>query len=155
MVSWNEKEINLLKELWSQKMTTQEIADEIGNGKTKNSIIGKARRLDLPNKTQRKSRVVMCAPHILEKGRANKVPFVFRKAAPSNRLPPSPIEAPKSVTEGAGIGMMQLKWNSCRGIVGYRDGQLSAAVYCGEKSKPGKSFCPYHASIFLVPPRPR
>lgn len=44
---WTTERIALVEQRWGEGLTCQAIAEEIGDGCTKNAIIGKVRRLDL------------------------------------------------------------------------------------------------------------
>lgn len=45
---WTEERTELLKTLWGTNLTSTQIATELGQGATKNVVIGKGRRLGLP-----------------------------------------------------------------------------------------------------------
>jgi hypothetical protein len=45
---WNEKYIEILRQEWRKGTPCRQIAEVLGHGFTKNSVIGKARRLQLP-----------------------------------------------------------------------------------------------------------
>lgn len=53
---WTAERIALVKERWEEGATCSAIAAEVGEGCTKNQIIGKARRLDLPMRFQPKEK---------------------------------------------------------------------------------------------------
>ncbi len=46
-MQWSQKQVDLLVERWSEGRPARSIAAELGIGFTKNSVIGKAHRLDL------------------------------------------------------------------------------------------------------------
>ena len=46
-MSWTDERIEVLKTLWGQGMPASEIAETLGDGVTRNSVIGKAHRLQL------------------------------------------------------------------------------------------------------------
>lgn len=45
---WTDKRVEKLKELWTEGVTAGKIARAIGYGVTRNAVIGKANRLQLP-----------------------------------------------------------------------------------------------------------
>ena len=49
-MSWTDEKIKALKELWQQGVPASEIAESLGDGFTRNSVIGKAHRLKLPGR---------------------------------------------------------------------------------------------------------
>ena len=53
-MSWNEKKVSQLKELWGKGNTASQIAEIIG-GITRNAVIGKANRLHLSSKIKTRS----------------------------------------------------------------------------------------------------
>lgn len=50
---WSEPNIDRLRTLWGQDLTTAQIAFEFGDGRSRNAIIGKAHALGLPPKPRR------------------------------------------------------------------------------------------------------
>jgi len=50
---WSAPNIERLRELWSTELTASEIAEKFGDGRSRNTIIGKAHALGLPPKPQR------------------------------------------------------------------------------------------------------
>jgi len=46
-MSWTDERIEVLKSLWAQGVSASEIAETIGDGVTRNSVIGKAHRMKL------------------------------------------------------------------------------------------------------------
>src|SRR6476659_9863806 len=94
---WTEHELKLLQELWGTNLSTTEIGRQIG-GRSKNSIIGKASRLGLPNRPSpikyggAPSPVIVSIPRPGQvtlpslKSIQSEAPVVFRPApASSNR----------------------------------------------------------------------
>ena len=53
-MSWTEKKVTILKELWGKGNTASQIAEIIG-GISRNAVIGKAHRLDLSSKIKARS----------------------------------------------------------------------------------------------------
>ena len=49
-MAWTDEKIAKLQELWGKGMTASQIADAIGDGITRNAVIGKAHRLKLPSR---------------------------------------------------------------------------------------------------------
>ncbi len=44
---WNDNNVNLLKELWNSGISARDIAQKLGEGVTRNAVIGKANRLGI------------------------------------------------------------------------------------------------------------
>lgn len=49
-MSWTDERIDKLKKLWEQGMTASQIADALGEGVSRNAVIGKAHRLGLQSR---------------------------------------------------------------------------------------------------------
>lgn len=49
-MSWTDERIDKLKRLWEQGMTASQIADALGEGVSRNAVIGKAHRLGLQSR---------------------------------------------------------------------------------------------------------
>ncbi len=67
-MSWTEEREQKLKELWEKGYTASQIAEMLGEGTTRNAVIGKAHRLKLAARaTSKKSK-------ILKKQNATSIP---------------------------------------------------------------------------------
>ncbi len=55
MSSWSEEKVLILKNLWGSGISAREIAEKLGIGFTRNSVIGKASRLGLSAKIKVRS----------------------------------------------------------------------------------------------------
>ena len=49
-MSWSDDRVEVLKKLWGEGKTAAEIAKELGEGVTRNAVIGKAHRLKLSSR---------------------------------------------------------------------------------------------------------
>jgi len=49
-MSWTDERVTVLKQLWGEGKTAAEIAKELGEGVTRNAVIGKAHRLKLSSR---------------------------------------------------------------------------------------------------------
>lgn len=141
---WNDEADSLLRELWLTTMSTREIGKKVG--RSKNAVIGRARRLDLP---VRKSAAPRSAKNVV---RAPSGRFKLPRFQKIPLPPPAPIVAPS----GAGVPLLEVKEYQCRAIIGSSMDARGLAVFCGEavKPKPGRghySFCPYHCSLYYQP----
>ena len=57
-MSWDENKVKLLKECWQKGLTASQIAAKIGEGLTRNAVIGKAHRLNLQARATSKKTVL-------------------------------------------------------------------------------------------------
>ena len=128
-VDWCVDRGDLLTELWQSGHSARQIAERLGDGITRNAVIGKANRLGLskPSKSSvtRQQR---------QKERAENV---------MSLKPP--------IDEGATI--FSLTASTCRWPIG-DPGDLDFH-FCGAKSKVGQPYCEYHAAKAYQPPKVR
>ena len=88
-MSWTEDRVSLLRKLWGDGHTAAEIAKELGEGVTRNAVIGKAHRLKLSGRVspiqQNKKTAVKAADKVSSS----------RKVAKTSASSSSPIQAVK------------------------------------------------------------
>ena len=111
-MSWTTDKIKQLKKLWSKGKSTVEIAKELGM--SKNSVIGKAHRLELearPSPIKKKEEAI----HVTK--------TVKKKTVEKCKL-------------------MDLKNNTCRWPIG--DPENEDFHFCGKQTTTGKPYCPEH-----------
>ena len=51
-MSWTDERVELLKKLWTEGLSASQIAGRLGNGVTRNAVIGKVHRLNLSGRVQ-------------------------------------------------------------------------------------------------------
>ena len=146
-MSWTEEKVKKLKELWGKGNTASQIAEIIGD-KSRNSVIGKAFRLNLSAKiheTSKKNNLVSkknidAFQKLPKRGRRNK----FRSLIIEKNFEPA-----KNLT------LEELTENTCK----YMDHDVHPnqpnATFCGRKtvsnSKQKFSYCPLHLMIIFQP----
>ncbi len=136
-MSWTDERVNLLKQLWGEGKTAAEIAKVLGDGITRNAVIGKAHRLKLSSRlspiqqnTSKKPRAENIAPRIVK---------------PAIKLPEF---------KGKQVKMVDLGAQSCRWPNG--DPQDENFNFCGCEVVAGLPYCPDHArAAYQVPTRAR
>ncbi|MEI6486065.1 MAG: GcrA family cell cycle regulator, partial [Sphingomonadales bacterium] len=79
-MAWTEERIAKLKQGWEGGMTATQIAEMLGEGVTRNAVIGKAHRLGLESRPSPVKATDAAAP----------VPAPARAAAPAPATPPPP-----------------------------------------------------------------
>lgn len=153
-LTWTDENKKQVAELWCAGKTASEIAQEF-EGKTRNSIIGLIHRMKLP---KREVQPVIKKEKVKIERAQQKTKaafFVTRKQSEKHRMPPISVAPPPSVTTGDGLTLSQLRDHHCHDVIGYLDGNLSKAVYCGAERHKNTSYCEYHSSIYHVPPSRR
>jgi GcrA cell cycle regulator len=119
---WNEALVNQLVQLWQAGLSTAEIGRRLGI--SKNAVVGKAHRLDLPAR-----------PSPIR----NPVPRV----RPEVRRPTPPPAEPRLAGLHAGPPGPPCQWP-------YGHPGQDGFHFCGQPSLPGKPYCPEHAARAYV-----
>lgn len=126
-MSWSDDRVSILKRLWGEGKTAAEIAKELGEGVTRNAVIGKAHRLKLS------SRLSPIQQNI--------------KKVKSDALPPVPRRSAKKIPiiHGKKVKMKDLREGMCRWPNG--DPQTEEFSFCGCSIYEGLPYCADHAKI--------
>lgn len=150
-MEWTVKAIDLLRALWAEGHSTAEIGRRMGV--TKNAIVGKAHRLDLPAR-----------PSPIRKQEAGGAPATPRRkpsvreaAAPARRFVPQPQPAPPPAAAAPVVATVRpfprASLRSCCwpiGEPGARDFR-----FCAAEADPGKPYCADHVAVAYVRVRDR
>ncbi|MFA5593185.1 MAG: GcrA family cell cycle regulator [Micavibrio sp.] len=137
-MSWTDERVSLLKQLWGEGKTAAEIAKVLGDGITRNAVIGKAHRLKL---SSRLSPIQQNASKKPAKAEAAP-PRVFK---PTVKMP---------VFLGHEVKMADLDSRMCRWPNG--DPQEENFSFCGCAAIAGLPYCDTHARMaYQVPARAR
>lgn len=160
-MSWNDERVELLKKLWNQGLSASQIAGELGNGVTRNAVIGKVHRLGLsgrakapapqtarPRKTATRppSHPMSHAPSI--RGNLALSPKAAPTPAPMIHVSPAPV-AEVVIPMSERVTIMELRESMCRWPHG--DPTSEDFRFCGAKSPPGTPYCNYHSTIAYQP----
>jgi len=156
--SWIDPHVEMLKELWfkgkSASVCAHEINRKYGTGYTRNSIIGKVNRLELPTRKGKtgqdeqsivhriRTRRESLARNKRREDRAKKGNPVLREmlAANDSYVPPAEeIVIPVSERKT----LQQLENHDCRWPIG--DPQAPDFHFCGQTKIQGLSYCECHA----------
>ena len=145
MSKWTVSNVNRLKELWGTGKTAREIAEILGPEFSRNSIIGRAFRMNLSSKLRKKKidknlNYKDNFQSSIKKGRKSK----FRSLLIANNFEPA-----KNLT------LEELTEETCK----YMDHNMHPnepnATFCGRKtvsnSKQKFSYCPLHLMIIFQP----
>lgn len=128
MQVWSKEDTATLKTMWTEKHPARAIADALG--KSRNAIIGKARRLKLEARRSVRPRGSYKAVQKLTAA-TNLRPFLSRPALTQ----PSPTE---------GVSILDARHDQCKAVIGTSDGPHGLAVMCGKPTVWGTSWCEYH-----------
>jgi GcrA cell cycle regulator len=139
---WNEERIAALRVHWDAGLSCSQIAAQLGNGISRNAVIGKACRLGLDSRKalHRATPVVRKRDRL----RIRLITTTERKPARRFRMAPSISDLPPDKSDCA-VSLMDLKRNSCRWPLG--DPQSSSFMFCGAVQEPDCSYCSRHAFI--------
>lgn len=128
-MDWTDARVEQLRELWVAGFSAREIAERLGDGATRNAVIGKANRLGLSKPT--KSSIT----------RRQKTEARAQEMHVATQMPPG------------GATVLTLTTSSCRWPVGH-PGEPHFH-FCGAKTTPGQPYCEQHARLAYQAPQPR
>lgn len=127
-MSWSDERVDVLKKLWGEGKTAAEIAKQLGEGVTRNAVIGKAHRLKLS------SRLSPIQQNTKKKKAADKAPRAVKRAPTHPKMP---------AFEGKKVSMAELTDKMCRWPSG--DPQSEDFSFCGCDVQEGLPYCSTHA----------
>lgn len=152
-IHWTDKRIDLLKKLAADGLSCSQIAGEIGQGLSRNAIIGKLHRLGVTlrvrsKKPEREPRGRN--GHIARKinGRSGYSLARRELAAPYYAENPQPIELPPDTSPDA-CTLLKLREESCRYPIG--DPADEAFRFCGSPRFGDRPYCARHCRIVYRP----
>lgn len=131
-MSWTPERIEKLQSLWEKGLSASQIADELGDGVSRNAVIGKAHRLGL---------------------KARPSP-VKTEAEPRPAAPPAPRK-PKSASPAkpARVSLLDLNERICKWPHGHPgDDDFH---FCGKPVQPGFPYCAEHCAVAYQAQLPR
>jgi GcrA cell cycle regulator len=139
---WDEASVDTLKTLWAEGWSGAAIARELGNGHTRNSIIGKVHRLGIASRSRLRSKPRnYSAPRHPRAVKSRPVALV--KARPRPLVPVAPyVPLPQIETTGSGVSFMALNAHTCRWPLGEPKG--SESMFCGVEPVAHSSYCGAH-----------
>jgi GcrA cell cycle regulator len=149
---WTDERIELVRTLWSQGVSAQRIARELGAGISRGAVLGKIHRLGIvqtsPNSGPRRSkrndvrRVVKCEHAVSDDppGSQCGLPTWVRDAEPYIDNPVVDADVPASQRRT----LLELSGRACRWPVG--DPSRSDFFFCGAEAFPGKPYCAAHCA---------
>jgi GcrA cell cycle regulator len=165
-LSWTDERVDLLKKLWSEGLSASQIAARLGQGVTRNAVIGKVHRLNLSGRAPTARSAAPRAPRKVREpshpGRAGGMPSLPHAGAtalkPMSRAEmaprPLPLPEPKplrlaDISKGGNITILHLSDKTCRWPIG--DPGSEGFCFCGHSPRDGSPYCEYHARLAYQP----
>ena len=156
-MDWTAEAIERLKALWAEGHSTVEIGRRMGI--SKNAVVGKAHRLNLPARPSPIRRDA--APRPAPVPRAPRPMSVARAAPPMLRPAPAAPPAPVVVAAAPAPAVLRA-FPAARPRIGSRsccwpigEPGTSGFRFCGGEPMAGKPYCTEHAALAYVKPRDR
>lgn len=137
-ILWNDERVQLLKDMWTEGATAQQIARALNCGISRSAVLGKKDRLGLSDRASFYCRKRPREVHPYEPKR-----FL----APMEMPPEPPIEA-LQLEDGTHLNTLQLRDHHCKWPIG--DPQQPNFHYCGHAPKNGAPYCAGHQAIARV-----
>jgi GcrA cell cycle regulator len=162
-MSWTDERVEYLKKLWTDGLSASQIAGELGQGITRNAVIGKVHRLGLAGreKTAAASSHAAPRPRVKHTPRApvqRTATFSVGNTALAVTAETLPVMAPRPVEEvvvpmSERVTLMELRESMCRWPLG--DPTTSEFRFCGSKTPGTGAYCAHHSRIAYQPPQDR
>ena len=152
-MAWTDERIAQLKAGWEGGMTASQIAEVLGEGVSRNAVIGKAHRLGLesrPSPVKGGEETVAAPP---AKAAASVATPVMPALAPA--LAPRPVTAKKPVRTGkaARTTLLDLNEKICKWPIGHPgDADFH---FCGKGAQAGFPYCTEHCLVAYQAQLPR
>lgn len=159
-MSWTDERVDQLRKLWMEGLSASQIANTLGEGVTRNAVIGKVHRLGLSGRVKApssaKPRVRRSQSRQPRAHRPNGGGGMHGNTALS--YAPRPYTAPRPAEDvvvplSDPITIMELREDTCRFPLG--DPSTPEFRYCGGKSEAGIPYCPFHNQIAYQPAQDR
>lgn len=148
---WNEKRVERLTKLWADGLSSSEIAAELGGGLSRNAVIGKVHRLNLPGR-----RLQARLDQHREKRLKKRTTIArWRRDGTSLKLMETTTgTAPELPGDHAPnpIGILELTTETCHWPA---FGEGLNTTFCGDVTVRGFSYCLHHCQIAYRAPERR
>lgn len=134
-MGWTDQQVDELKRLWDEGLTTGEIGKALGV--SKNAVVGKAHRLGL------NSRPSPIRRNEEEKKKASETKVKQEEKEPAKKSAKKADKAKDKL-----FTVNDLTMTSCRWPIG--DPKDEDFHFCGKEAIPGKPYCMEHAGVAYV-----
>ena len=167
-MGWTDERVSILKKLWMEGLSAAQIALQLGEGVTRNAVIGKVHRLKLSgrakpaNSTQRARTASRANRHPgtrgnngnSSNGNGSKRRTVSMPVSGANALSPAiaeqqnprpsaRLEPELFIPPAERIGLLQLSEKTCKWPIG--DPLLEDFHFCGHEANESAPYCKFHA----------
>ena len=167
-MGWTDERVELLKKLWMEGLSASQIAAELGEGVTRNAVIGKVHRLKLsarakPTNTAPRSRPAarpsaprrpstsssststMNSKPRVSMSRPQVMGATALAASPEmdTELYVAPAAAELFIPEDKRLNLLQLSESTCKWPIG--DPLTKDFYCCGQHSLESGSYCEFHS----------
>lgn len=134
---WTDENVEQLKKLWTEGASASEISRALGNGLSRNAVLGKVHRMGMADRAVVSRRVAR--------------PYAIRPNRP--RLVEAPAHASPLLLDAIGVPYttLSIEYGMCRYPFDAPDVD-GGVTYCAHAvTGGGESWCAYHHSRCLVP----
>ncbi len=169
-MSWTDERVEILKKLWAEGLSASQIAGELGQGVTRNAVIGKVHRLKLsarakPSSSSSRPRAASrtvrrpstggssssgaSAAAAMKRRNMTAAPMMGATALKADESAEIEMEAVSAqvqelfIPEAERISLLQLSEDTCKWPIG--DPLNPDFHFCGQHSLEGKPYCEFHA----------
>lgn len=152
MSDWTEAEDGRLKKALAAGMSASQAAAEVGNGKSRNAIIGRASRLGLqmaPRNVPSRSKASPRKRHAVN-DRAGFFRSAFRNMPAHPRPQP---DAPADAPETGPVAMIEVLGRYGRCKLYLPGHEFLTGLVCGVATDPDKPYCAHHMKTTRTPVR--
>lgn len=173
-MAWTEERIALLTRYWQEGWSASQIAEALGEGLTRNAVIGKAHRLGLaarPSplrggearsedpaaKAKTRPEPAPEAAPLPEAPAPAEPPAAAEAEAPPASAPPAAPAAPRKLARPSErpkrVTLLDLTDKICKWPIGHPD--EPDFHFCGKPIAPGFPYCPDHCMLAYQSQQPR
>ena len=161
-MAWTDERIAKLKQGWEGGMTATQIAEMLGEGVTRNAVIGKSHRLGLESRpspvkatdaTPAPARAAAAAPPPAPAPVAASAPAIKPMEAPAARPVGKPATGVSKGGKQTRTTLLDLNEKVCKWPIGHPDD--ADFHFCGRPSNAGFPYCNDHCLVAYQAQMPR
>lgn len=157
-MSWTDARIEMLRNGWEQGLTASQIAEQLGEGISRNAVIGKAHRLGLkarPSPVKGAEAAIEGGADRIVAAVAAVVDAATPAAAPAVRAPAPVVRKARPVVAAkpAKTSLLDLSEKICKWPIGH-PGETDFH-FCGKPSNTGFPYCNEHCLLAYQAQLPR